>query len=230
MSSRVPSGVSRVTARVDPAGLDGARPHRVVVLLVRLELLPGVPAAVAHAHSGAGSRAGGGGVDLQVVPVVLVQPVAVIDDGDCSVAAPLQGFPGGHRGVGAVVPGVEFEGPVLDEFGVDAAVGALVDVLVEGPVHGRIDRRPGPGGVDADGPVLARLSIGAEGRRQWTAAQPTGIRQAPWCRPAWRDLVVLMAWKGRPFSIERFAGTARLTRRCAVLPTPDRLGLASLDM
>src|SRR5687768_13878969 len=103
-----------------------------------LKLLAGVPTAVTDADSGTAACAGTDGVDFQVVPVVLVQAVVIIDDGGSSVTAPLQDLPCGHRRVGAVVPRTEFERSVLDELGVDAAVGALVDVLVKCPVHGRI--------------------------------------------------------------------------------------------
>ena len=79
------------------------------------------------------------GIDEAHVVRIAVEG-AVVPDLDPSESLPtLQGILG------------ELEGAVLDEFGIQAAVGSEIDVLKEDAVHGRLDRGSRFGQVDVDG-------------------------------------------------------------------------------
>ncbi len=85
-----------------------------------------------------------------MVAVHRVEAGVVVDDGAGGAgAAAVEHLPGGEAGEGAVVGGVELEGPVADQLGVEPAVGGVVDVLVEDAEHVVADRGAGAVAVDA---------------------------------------------------------------------------------
>ena len=143
------------------------------------------------------------------------------------VPAPLRSsdVPRGQAGEAAVVGGVELERAVAHQLGVQAAVGGVVDVLVEDPVQPVGDLGVGPVAVDLDGRALAqRERLEHEARRRHPG-RPGRARRRRCPRPATpsarREVQLAAAGLGEP-ERGRLVAPARGGRRAVRRRTGHR--------